>query len=444
MRLRSGGTTRTAAPAGALTRQARRIILTLLAVVVMVGLVPAPGALAAAGDVDNDGLNDALEDTLATRFFPWLWFDGGEDCTEPASPTNPGTALARVRRHPNDPNKIAVVYTVLFRRDCGVFLGLGGHRGDVEPFSLTLAPNPACPHGYGAFSLKTIAHEGTVVEDIDQRLLGNSCTWGRLAGGSPFEARIYVSENKHGLYASDESCDSAAFFTENCSETHTLNFNVVNVGEDNARRIDELSSVQFPGEFAWSPVPFAGSIPPPPPPFTGLAGDAGLIRNKWIQDRLLAIGVNPPPSPLCAQPAHAWYQTPNTGASINQGQSLLLAAAGVVPNSVVSFHFTRNGNQVAYYQTRWARSNCVVNQEYMFINPSTFPPGRYQVHTLYLEPVFIDGQHSAVTRVAFLMDLDVQTPPPPPPPPPDPCYDGYGNYICPPPDPCPGCLPILS
>lgn len=366
-----------------------------------------------------------MEDTLATRFFPYVWFDSGENsgCTDPATATNPGTALARVRRHPQDQTKIAILYTILFRRDCGDFLGFTAHRGDVEPFSVTLAPNSACPSGYGAFSPKTIAHEGTFIEHVDERLLGNSCPWGRVAGGSPTVARIYASENKHGLYASDESCDSGALGADNCSQSFTRNYNVHNVGEDNRRRIDELSAYQFPGEYAWSQVKFRGALG------SVCCGDAGYIRNKWVSDQLLAIGTNPPPSTLCSQPAHAWYENPGRAAFVYQGRQILLTAAGVTPNTVVSFHFTRpNGTQVAYYQTRWANNNCVVNQEYLTISAGTFPAGVHEVHALYSEPISIGG---SLTRTAYLMDLDVRTPPPPPP---DPC----GIYPC---EPDPGCTP---
>ncbi|HEX6681816.1 MAG TPA: hypothetical protein VF062_03435 [Candidatus Limnocylindrales bacterium] len=356
--------------------------LASLLVVVTVGVTATPAS--AATDIDGDGLDDGLEDALATRFFPWVWYDSGENsgCTNPATTAgNPGTALARVRPHPADPSKIAIQYVVLYQRDCGDFGGISGHHGDVEPFSLALAPNPACPYGFGAFSLKTVAHQGVPGEHVDQRLLGNSCTWGRAAGGSPYAARIYASENKHGNYASDSSCDSSLGGLENCSESFTLPFNVFNVGEDSARRIDELSGYQFPGEFAWTPVPFRGGL-------GSGSGDAGTVRDKMLNDGLLAIGYNPPPSTRCNQPAHAWYQTPGRNQFIRQGQLLLVIAAGVMPDSVAQFRFYRDGQEVAYYQTRWANSNCVVNQEYVRI---WLPPATYQVTAVVEEPVSIGG-----------------------------------------------------
>ena len=234
-----------------------------------------------ADDGDGDGIDDGLEDVLASRFFPWVWFDSGENygCTEPATPWNLGTAVARVRPHPGDPAKIAISYAILYRRDCGDWFG-GGHNGDVEPFTMTLAPNGGCPYGYGAFSLKTTGHTGTWFEHSDQRWLGNACDWGRLAGGPPAVAKIYSAENKHANYAFLGTCEDGAAGNDHCSESYTREYNVFNAGEDGARRFDELSAYQFPGEYAWSAVPFSGSL--------GHSSDAGLVRDKLLDDGLLA------------------------------------------------------------------------------------------------------------------------------------------------------------
>lgn len=258
-------------------RTLRAALILPLAVLGMIGLSLGP---AQAADGDGDGLDDGLEDAVAANFFPYVWFDGGEDCTDPANGGNPGTAVARVRRHPADASKIAVTYVVLYRRDCGDWWG-GGHNGDVEPFTLTLAPNGACPYGYGAFALKTIAHQGTGFEHVDEAMLGNACNWGRLAGGSPQVSRIYSAENKHGNYGSTGTCEDGALGNDHCSESFLLNYNVVNAGEDAARRVDELSGHQFPGEYAWTDKAFSGSL-------GSGGGDAGTIRSKLLNDGLLA------------------------------------------------------------------------------------------------------------------------------------------------------------
>jgi len=270
-------TFRAATHAYRMKRPLRTVFVLLFAVLGMIGL--SIGA-AQADDGDGDGLDDGLEDSVAANFFPYIWFDSGEDCTAPAAEGNPGTALARVRPHPADPAKIAITYVVLYARDCGDWFG-GGHNGDVEPFTLTLAPNEGCQYGFGAFSLKTIAHEGTAFEHVDTAMLGNACDWGRLAGGSPQVARVYSAENKHGNYGSTGSCEDGALGNDHCSESFLRDYNVVNAGEDAARRVDELSGLQFPGEFAWTDQPFSGGR-------GSGGGDAGTVRSKFVNDGLLA------------------------------------------------------------------------------------------------------------------------------------------------------------
>ena len=84
-----------------------RLLASLVIVLVVVSAAsvsaPQPAGAQVANDRDGDGLDDTLEDTLASRFFPWVWFDGGEDagCTHPATasgnpaPRWPGSASTR-------------------------------------------------------------------------------------------------------------------------------------------------------------------------------------------------------------------------------------------------------------------------------------------------------------------------------------------------------------
>jgi hypothetical protein len=246
-----------------------------------------PGPINLKLDNDHDGIVDIQEDLLASNFMPWVWFDHGEnysrDCTHPATFQSPGTVLARVRLHPYDSSKIAITYSVLYRKDCGDFLGFTSHRGDVETFTLTLAPNSSCPMGYGAFAIKTTAHEGTITETREEAYLGNDCTWGRRAGGDQYTAKIFSSENKHGNYLSLARCDSGALGTDHCSYGFTLDFRVFNVGEDAARRFDLMGWTQgFPEEYVWTPVDFCGTLG------HQYGKCAGLIRNKLLNDSLLA------------------------------------------------------------------------------------------------------------------------------------------------------------
>jgi hypothetical protein len=247
-----------------------------------------PRPIVVPGDNDHDGIVDATEDALASRFMPWVWFDNGENysqnCTHPATLQSPGTVLARVRKHPNDFSKIAITYTVLYRKDCGDFFD-PGHRGDIEPFTLTLAPNPSCPSGYGAFAIKTVAHQGTPGDTREQAYLGNVCDWGRQAGSDAYTAKIFASENKHGNYLTLSGCDAGGIFgSDHCAYGFTLDFRVFNVGEDWARRIDLMNWTHgFPEEYVWSPVLFCGTLG-----HRGGHCGAGYIRDKLLNDSLLA------------------------------------------------------------------------------------------------------------------------------------------------------------
>lgn len=223
-------------------------------------------------DLDRDGLSDSLEDRLAQSFFPQLWFDPGEDCTAPANANQPGTALARVRPHPSDPSRIAITYVTLYREDCGDVFGVTGHPGDLEPFAITLAPNPSCPGGYGIVQAKSVAHAGTVTETVDQLELNNTCSWGPA----------YAAENKHGVYFSLSSCDAGGFLgSDHCGQSFALPWQSYNVGEPNAIRLDDLSRVGFPGEFAWKDQNFCGGQ-------GRLSGCPGPVREKLVSEVFLA------------------------------------------------------------------------------------------------------------------------------------------------------------
>jgi hypothetical protein len=223
-------------------------------------------------DFDRDSLNDSLEDQLAQSFFPQLWFDSGEDCTAPASASQPGTVLARVRPHPDDPDRIAITYVTLYREDCGGIFGITKHPGDLEPFAITLAVNPSCPKGYGIVQAKSVAHAGTATETVDRLPINNICSWGP----------IYAAKNKHGVYFSLVSCDAGGLWgSDHCGQSFSLPWLVHNAGEPNAIRLDDLSGVGFPGEFAWQDQNFCGG--------QGRISDCpGAIREKLDSEVFLA------------------------------------------------------------------------------------------------------------------------------------------------------------
>src|SRR5262245_34890226 len=111
-----------------------------------VGDPTADASTVASVDDDHDGLDDALEQQLASDYVPYISLDPGDG--------GPLSGLvARVRRHPDDPSKILIVYSHLFQRDCG----LNGHVGDNEAFGIAI--DPTIPAPTGILAIRTASHQ---------------------------------------------------------------------------------------------------------------------------------------------------------------------------------------------------------------------------------------------------------------------------------------------
>jgi hypothetical protein len=97
----------------------------------------------------------------------------------------------------------------------------------------------------------------------------------------------------------------------------------------------------------------------------------------------------------CAQFAHAFWQYPAGQISINRGQFLTVAAAGIRPDSSLPVTFVwkdPGGNTVLTRSFFGANGNCVLNQQTIWIDPGVFrSPGLYKVYATYS-----DGNSSAL------------------------------------------------
>jgi hypothetical protein len=109
----------------------------------------------------------------------------------------------------------------------------------------------------------------------------------------------------------------------------------------------------------------------------------------------------------CSQYGSAWFNYPSGQNFIYRGQYLLVTGAGIRPPSffaVITFRFKNSsGVEVATYQTQRSNSNCVVNQEYFYINPAVFAPGLYTVTADYY-----DGTADLFIRGDAIGTLDVR------------------------------------
>ncbi len=153
---------------------------------------PAPDQ---AADLDGDGIADALEATLAKKYFPYYSLAPKDKCPRHG-------VLYRLTKHPGDAAKIMIWYVVLYEKDCGAL----GHVGDAEVFGALV--DPTKPPPAGLLALRAISHYGTLCQKKTTcgSLPGcSACTTAKR--GSQMWPVVFSSVNKHGGYVSEKTCD---------------------------------------------------------------------------------------------------------------------------------------------------------------------------------------------------------------------------------------------
>lgn len=238
------------------------------------GLWPASSAESSDDDLDGDGLPQSYELQLAQAFLPTIWFDNGEDNTWPGGNSThgrhqPGRMVFRVRPHPQNTDDLVITYAMLFGRDGGEgpFPILSAHPGDVETFAITLVPSQTCDLGYKIFSIRTWAHQGVFgfekIETSDT--LTPRCKFGFSVDPVGKNDIVLVSENKHGSYLREATCDNHLAGGENCNLHFTMgDVNAwvgLNSGEPNAQLNRDLGPLGFPTETLWAKRKFCGAQP---------------------------------------------------------------------------------------------------------------------------------------------------------------------------------------
>jgi len=194
---------------------------------VVPGLSPATADDISPDDLDGDGIPQKVEFELARHFFPTIWYDSGEDTSAPGGNKNhrelnqPGRVVFRVRPHPKLADHIAISYAVLYRVDGGFSISFplpdfACHRGDAEPFAISLKPDPSCPLGYRIESIETWAHEGTSGEIRSIRFL-DACNWGFSNAPVTKTDVVLASRNKHGNYLTESDCATGLAGFDKCS-----------------------------------------------------------------------------------------------------------------------------------------------------------------------------------------------------------------------------------
>lgn len=276
------------------------------------GLSPGTWEETTSDDLDRDGLPQELEFRLARHFFPTIWYDSGEDTSSPGGNhdhrenNQPGRLLFRVRPHPQSPSHIAITYALLYRVDGGE-TSVACHLGDVEPFAITLKPDPSCALGYGMDSIRTWAHG-----DESGTRPASGCNWGFSRAAVSHTDIVLASENKHGNYLTESECDAGLQGLENCDTDWTAGdvnaWRGLNVGEWSGpipyvvRRHADLSPLGFDNRL-WAGEAFCGG------PHSGSdwfhlgacffqpGCPAGPPENKFTDDFVAPVMSPPPPPP---------------------------------------------------------------------------------------------------------------------------------------------------
>jgi hypothetical protein len=196
-------------------------------------------------DTDGDGIDDALEREVAQLNFPAVYLAQDEPCGGPHG------VIYRARRHPQNPNRIAITYTVLYGVDCGT---VNGHLGDAESFAITvdLDAQPGAPATVG---VEAWAHADTACAST------SSCQTaaGTSACGRSGEVQIFSSSRKHANYLTAATCASNCF--DHCSSGERILGPLLNVGEPDHPMVTDLTAQGFvQAADGWSP-PLLGINP---------------------------------------------------------------------------------------------------------------------------------------------------------------------------------------
>ncbi|MFT3713415.1 MAG: hypothetical protein QM817_37640 [Archangium sp.] len=179
-------------------------------------------------DLDRDGLDDTWEAAMAERYLPVLALHPQDGCPL-------GGIVYRIRPHPMDADGglLAVTWTHLYQRDCG----LTAHVGDNEAFGGTI--DPTRPPETGLTALRAISHQNTICERITTcgSCSGMTACERTDAGEKPM---IYASKDKHGGYVSLTGCGTFTCL-DTCAVGRQTGVPLVNAGEPNAPLSRDLS-----------------------------------------------------------------------------------------------------------------------------------------------------------------------------------------------------------
>jgi hypothetical protein len=189
----------------------------------------------AAVDSDQDGLSDALEQSLLLQFAPTFMLDR-RDCSVLPAEFAPDSAVPTVRAddgviygqvfpaRSSTGNQLAaeIHYYHLWRADCGPH----GHPLDAEHVSVLVTGSTTVPASanWKALYWYAAAHENTVC-DVSQ-ITRASTLHAELTG-----ARVFVSPGKHASYFNEALCRSGCGADKCVNMVAYPSAKIINLGE---------------------------------------------------------------------------------------------------------------------------------------------------------------------------------------------------------------------
>jgi hypothetical protein len=208
-------------------------------------------------DADGDGLNDLWENVALHQLRPKLMMDQGDSLFGTKDVVRVISSVVPLRRGQQD--YVLFAHVVTFSRDYGPpvlhsFLGFD-HAGDTEATGMAFAALPSGELRWAA----TVAKGHTCLT------CKPSWHWYPQEWDSDGAPRIYVEEDKHGLWQNGSECRAHAAFS--CGAERALRPEIVNAGDFSAdgaaALVDALDRVTidgphsalaqvFPGEVVWS------------------------------------------------------------------------------------------------------------------------------------------------------------------------------------------------
>ncbi len=200
-----------------------------------------PADAAMSIDLDQDGLDDAMETGWARAYLPFISLSPNE-----AADCKVGGIAARITPFPGKPRCVRIIYDYLYNKDCGSIGGIGGHPGDDEVFAVTANLDQAPPAGI--LAMRAISHQGTLCERTSNcgSLAGLTACETLAKAGTPWPA-LWPSKDKHGSYVNrSTSCAAFATCIDACEDNPTpTEPAIVNVGEPAHPLVHNLTTQGF-------------------------------------------------------------------------------------------------------------------------------------------------------------------------------------------------------